>query len=282
VLADPTNLHQIVMNLVTNAYHAVEQTSGTIEIGLRQRELSGCDVLGTSLAAGSYAELSVRDSGYGITPEAIHKIFEPYFTTKPKGKGTGLGLSVVYGHVKDHGGDIRVVSQVGRGTTFEVYFPLLKREEEAILPEKMVIHATGSERILLVDDEVPIARMEKQMLERLGYRVTSHTRSLDALETFKSDPSAYDLVITDVTMPHMTGDQLALRLTAIRPDLPVIIVTGFSERLDERRANLGGAIKGVLLKPVVAADLARLVRQVLDDSRNRVSAGGNRVSGAGR
>ncbi len=263
VKADPTQLHQIAMNLVTNAYHAVEKNGGEISLGVEQRLLKGD---AGSLSPGTYAVLSVRDTGHGIPPALLDKIFEPYFTTKPQGKGTGLGLSVVYGIVKDHGGDIRVESAVDKGTVMEVFLPIPKTPDKPDAPPReTVIYETGTERILLVDDEEAIVRFEKQMLERLGYRVTAKTRGVDALEAFKTEPEAFDLIITDMAMPDMTGDRLAEELISVKPDIRIIICTGFSEQIDPVKAGKMG-IKGFLMKPVVKDELARTVRSVLEQT----------------
>jgi PAS domain S-box-containing protein len=266
VLADPTNVHQVAMNLITNALHAVEQTGGSITIGLKEITLMPEDVVGTPLVAGSYALLTVSDDGTGIAPEVMPKIFDPYFTTKEQGKGTGLGLSAVFGIVREHGGDIRIYSEVGQGTTCQVYIPLIRPQEafEATVGE--VVYTVGTERILLVDDEEPIAKIEKQMLERLGYAVTVRTSSVEALEAFKADPAAYDLIITDMAMPNLTGDQLARQLISIRADIPIILCTGFSERMTMAKADALG-IKAFLMKPVVKSDLALAIRKVLDETR---------------
>ncbi|MFH0995044.1 MAG: PAS domain S-box protein [Pseudomonadota bacterium] len=281
VSADPTQIHQIVMNLITNAYHAVEGNGGTIDIALKEAEIeiaeferdafydnstppdgtSGCSI---RLLPGRYVCLSISDTGTGIDQALIHKIFDPYFTTKEQGKGTGLGLSVVHGIVKEHGGDIRVYSEVGKGTVFHVYLPLVKTGKDsktAAVPRK---YPTGCESILLVDDEEPIVRMEQMMLERLGYRVTVRTGSPDALDAFRADPSKFDLVISDRGMPNMTGEQLARELISIRPGIPIILCTGFSDENDELRARAMG-IKGFLMKPVATGDLAEMVRKVLDE-----------------
>jgi CheY-like chemotaxis protein len=195
----------------------------------------------------------------------MDKIFEPYFTTKEKGKGTGLGLASVYGIIKEHRGEINVTSKIGYGTTFDVYLPLMDDPVDTELIENKETIPTGTERVLLVDDEEPIARLEKQMLQRLGYTVTSRLSSIDALETFKSSPNSFDLVISDMTMPTMTGDQLAKELLSIRHDIPVIICTGFSERINKENAESYG-IKGFLMKPIVRSELAQIVRGVLDDA----------------
>jgi len=263
VMADATQVHQIAMNLITNAIHAVEQTNGDIIVRLKEAAIGPEDFPGADLEPGSYAHLSVSDTGYGIDPAIINKIFEPYFTTKKQGKGTGLGLSVVYGIVKEHKGEIKVYSEIGRGATFNVYLPLMKRAQSALPAGIEQEIPTGHERILLVEDEMAVARLEAQMLQRLGYRVTLRLDSIEALNAFESTPEAYDLVMTAMTMPRMTGDQLAKALMAIRPDIPVIICAGFSERIDvDKTAAIG--IKGFVMKPVLRADMAKTLREVLD------------------
>jgi PAS domain S-box-containing protein len=265
VMADPTQIHQIAMNLITNAYHAIDPPGGKINVLLKETVLCEKDLVGSPLQPGKYAMLEISDTGSGIDPAAMDKIFEPYFTTKEKGKGTGLGLAVVYGIVREHLGHIHVESEVGSGTTVNVYIPKMARASESGPVEKAEILQTGTERILLVDDDGAVINLEKQMLERLGYQVTFRTSSLDAIEAFRADPDAFDLVITDMTMPNMTGDQLSRELLAIRTDLPVIICTGFSERLDQEKA-LSIGIRGFLMKPVVISEMAKIVRKVLDDS----------------
>ncbi|MBA4368625.1 MAG: hybrid sensor histidine kinase/response regulator [Desulfobacterium sp.] len=263
VMADLTNLHQIAMNLITNAFHAVENTGGIISIQLQQTILTGDDLADTTLAPGKYALLSVSDTGHGISPEVMEKIFEPYFTTKEQGKGTGLGLSVVFGIVKEHGGVIRVTSEVGKGSTFNIYLPLLENVEAAVFTEKAVVNKGGVERILLVDDEEPVVQVVKQMLERFGYQVKEQSDSMEALQTFKTDPNAFDLVISDMMMPKMTGDQLARELIAVKPGLPVILCTGYNEKFNKLSSEVSG-VKGFLIKPIAQLELAALVRKVLD------------------
>jgi len=266
VLADGTQLHQIVMNLMTNAYHAVEQIGGTISVRLEEKTLTLPHLKTLSLKPGKHVALSVSDTGHGIAPAVMHKIYDPYFTTKEKTKGTGLGLAVVFGIVKEHGGDIEVQSEVGKGTTFNVYLPLLTDISEPARAEKTQIQPRGTERILLVDDEEPVLRLEKIILERLGYRVEVRNNSIGALGAFGADPTSFDLVITDMAMPKMTGDQLAEQMMAIRPGIPIILITGFSDRIDGRKAKRIG-IKGFLPKPVKKADLANLVRKLLDEAK---------------
>ena len=279
VSANPTQVHQIAMNLITNAFHAVERNGGTINVELKETIImhldegdeSPLDEMsqdGTSgfpirLLAGGYACITLSDTGTGIDQTLIDKIFDPYFTTKELGKGTGLGLSVVHGIVKEHGGDIRVHSEVGKGTAFNVYLPLLKevgnRKDTAVIEK----YPTGCERILIVDDEEQIVLLEQMMLEKLGYKTTARTSSPDALAAFRANPSKFDLVICDRGMPNMTGEQLARELILIKPEIPIIICTGFCDETDMQCAMATG-IKGFLAKPVSAGDLAKMVRKVLD------------------
>jgi len=266
VSADPTQVHQIVMNLITNAYHAVEQTGGVIHVELKETVIETDNLHDDSLKSGKYACMTISDTGTGIDQSLIDKIFDPYFTTKELGKGTGLGLSVVHGIVKDHGGDIRVYSEVDKGTVFHVYLPLLEDAKDSMTTTVSRKYPTGSERILLVDDEVAIARMVQTMLEKQGYHVTAITSSLDALDAFRANPSNFDLVISDRGMPNMTGEQLARELISIDPGIPIVICTGFSDENDENRAREIG-VKGFLKKPVGRGDLADMVRKVLDDTK---------------
>jgi PAS domain S-box-containing protein len=263
VMADPTQIHQIAMNLITNAYHAVEPTGGSISIQLKEITYSQDDNPADQLESGAYAMLSVSDTGTGIDPAILDKIFDPYFTTKEKGRGTGLGLATVYGIVKAHGGDIRVYSEVGEGACFHVYLPVLEKPETIDTHKQRQTIPKGTEHILLVDDEPSIVHLEKQMLERLGYCITSFTGSKDALAAFETDPTQFDLVITDMHMPKLTGVQLAKKMIAVRPAIPVILCTGFSESIDKEKTESLG-IKGLLMKPVGMMDLAHKVREVID------------------
>jgi CheY-like chemotaxis protein len=195
------------------------------------------------------------------------RIFDPYFTTKEKDKGTGLGLAVVHGIVRSYGGDISMYSEPGLGTTFRIYLPVIETKIEKTEATTIVSAIGGNERILLVDDEEQIVRMEKQMLERLGYRVTAQTNSMKGLEQFRSDPEGFDLVITDMTMPHMTGVELSKHLLEIRPDIPIVICTGFSTKIDDAKAKRYG-IRGFVMKPVVQSELAQKIREVLDGAES--------------
>ncbi len=265
VLADPTQIHQVVMNLATNAYHAMCEKGGVLNINVAKEKISVDDSASyPDLTPGTYIKLTVSDTGHGIDKAIIEKIFDPYFTTKPPGQGTGMGLSIIHGIVKSHGGDIKVYSEPGIGTEFYVYFPLIETKpvEPKIVSTGLV--QKGSERILLVDDEEPIVRMVKQMLERLGYQVATRTSSVEALEAFRANSDKFDLVITDMTMPNMTGVELAPRLLEIRPDIPIILYTGFSEITDANKAKALG-IREFLMKPIVIDQIARTIRKVLDE-----------------
>jgi CheY-like chemotaxis protein len=214
------------------------------------------------LPGGPYLQLTVKDTGSGMAPEVMERIFDPYFTTKEKGRGTGLGLAVVHGITKDHRGAISVQSEQGKGSTFDVYLPVIQKDEiPHESPEKPL--PKGHERALFIDDEQSLAEIGKEMLTRLGYEVVAKTNSLDALEFFRTDPDQFDLVITDMTMPHMTGEKLAQNLMSIRPDIPVILCTGYSEMMTEEKAKEMG-IKGFAMKPLIIRDLASSIRKVLD------------------
>ena len=261
--ADPSQIHQICMNLITNAYHAVEKNGGKISVTLKETILEDLESIDIAMKPCNYAILSFSDTGHGMSREIIGKIFDPYFTTKEKGKGTGIGLSVVYGIVEEHNGFIKVYSDIGKGSTFDIYLPQIKSLKGSEPTDVIGEYPSDNERILLVDDEKAIAKLEKLMLERLGYKVTMCVDSSETLETFKSKPDMFDLVISDLSMPKMPGDRLASELLSIRPDIPIIICTGFSERLDQEKAASIG-VKGFMMKPIVLAKMAKMVRKVLD------------------
>ena len=268
VLSDPTQIHQIVMNLCTNAFHAMEDNGGTLSVMLSQVHAASDSSDLPGMPAGEYACLSFADTGIGIDKDLIERIFDPYFTTKDREKGTGLGLSVVQGIVKTYGGDIRISSEPGVGTHIKVYLPIMERYPEKHSWGESETIAGGNEKILLVDDEKAILRTSKKMLERLGYQVAERDNSTDALNAFRNNPDAFDLVITDMTMPDMTGDRLAVEIMALKPDVPVIICTGFSGKIDQEKArNIG--VKGLLMKPIIQSEMARMVRKALDESVHR-------------
>lgn len=263
VEADPVQIHQIMMNLCTNAYHAMREKGGTLEVILRPVEILR-DSVGQNpeLAAGAYVELIVKDNGYGISVDKIDRIFEPYYTTKEMGEGTGLGLSVVHGIIKSYNGAVKVHSKAGKGSSFHIFFPRLIQEVKATGPEKKEDVLGGNEKILLVDDDQAIVYIVKQMLENLGYQVIAKFNSPDALALFSRKPNHFDLVITDMTMPKMTGDILAQRINQIRPDIPIVLFTGYGDMIAEEKAKDLG-IKAFLKKPLQTRDLARTIRQIL-------------------
>jgi PAS domain S-box-containing protein len=262
VLANSVELHQIIMNLCTNAQHAIGEQAGLLEVAVENTEINLSQINDLiELEVGSYVRISVRDTGYGMTPDVIKRIFDPYFTTKGKGVGTGLGLAVVHGIVKKYGGTIKVESALGKGTTFQIYLPKVNISAP-IKTEQPKTPTGGSERILYVDDEKMLVDIGQQALQRLGYEVVSRTSPIEALELFKAKPDFFDLVITDMTMPGMTGDALAKELMAIRPGLPVIICTGYSKTIDQERAKQIG-IKALVAKPVLINEITSAVRKAL-------------------
>lgn len=266
MLGDEINAHQILMNLCTNSAHAMEN-GGILTVTLND-ETIGASNLKTSpdLPEGSYLKLTVTDTGTGIPEDIIESIFEPYFTTKPPGKGTGMGLAMVHGIVEKYKGKITVKSDIGKGSTFTVYFPVTDNKT-AMQSHKSNSVPKGTERILLVDDEISIASMMSQTLNRLGYQVTAITNSTEALDIFTHRKNDFDLVITDMTMPTMTGDQLAVELMKIRPDIPVVLCTGHNKTISEKTAT-GIGIKAIAYKPILKENLARIIRRVVEDADN--------------
>ena len=263
VLGNATQLQQVLINLFTNAAHAMETNGGVLRVNLTDTDLHDPRNMPLAgMATGRYQQLTVSDTGTGIEPEILASIFDPYFTTKDIGKGTGMGLAMVHGIVESYGGKITVDSTVGRGTVFTVYLPAAG-QRTMVRTRDIAPLDRGRERILFVDDETSVARMGEHVLERLGYTVTTRTDSLEALKLFQRESESFDLVITDMTMPNMTGDELAKALITIRPDIPIIICTGYSTRMSEKEAARMG-IKGFAYKPVVRSDLAKLVRNALD------------------
>ena len=262
IMGSPTQIHQVLMNLCTNAAYAMEENGGILEISVNDTMIDMMAMI-PNLRPGDYIEIKVTDTGMGISPQHIHTIFEPYFTTKPVGEGTGMGLAVVHGIVESYGGKILVNSTIGQGTCFTIYLPITKKRKVHTHSAKKDL-PLGTENILFVDDEAPIAKMGSKVLEQIGYSVTTRTSSVEALELFRSKPQAFDLVITDMTMPNMTGDKMAAKMMKIRSDIPVVLCTGYSKKISkESAADIG--IKALVYKPVVKADLAKTVRKVLDE-----------------
>ena len=264
ILADPTQLHQIIMNLCTNAYHAMETTGGILGVSLSHATIDEADnkAAGSELLPGDYILLTVSDTGCGMEHKTLERIFEPYFTTKSNGKGTGLGLSMVHGIVKSYQGHITVDSEPGKGTNFHVYLPRVAAESflgETTLASPL---PTGTGQVLVVDDEEIITGMLKAILTGLGYQTTISNNSLEALTLIKDNPAAFELLITDMTMPHLTGLELAQKTLAIRPELPIILCTGFSELINKEQAHAIG-IQAYLMKPISVRELAITAHQLL-------------------
>ncbi|RZB30022.1 MAG: hypothetical protein SRB1_02302 [Desulfobacteraceae bacterium Eth-SRB1] len=262
--ANPVQIHQILMNLCINAGHAMPE-GGVLEVSLVNVELNEefCAKY-KGLTAGPHVRLTVTDTGCGMDKEILPRVFEPFFTTKGPGKGTGMGLSVVHGIVKSHKGHISVYSEPGIGTTLHIYLPVVESIAEA-RPETAEPAQQGSESILFVDDEAVVVEIGKTTLERLGYCVTTRTSSIEALELFRMKPMGFNLVITDQTMPRMTGAALAKEILHIRPNIPIILCTGFSHTITEEKARVQG-IREFVMKPIVGAELGRVVRRALDEA----------------
>jgi len=263
VMSDPTNIHQVIMNLCTNAGHAMHENGGLLEVSLTDVDIDADFAKHhPGLKPGKFVRLTVSDTGHGMAPEVIERIFDPFFSTKKKGEGTGMGLSVVHGIVKSHGGTLTVDSTPGQGSVFKAFFPAIDSEW---VPdnEPADLMVTGTESILFVDDEVFQSDIAEQMLSRLGYRLTTCTSSVEALNLFRQAPEKFDLVITDMTMPQMPGDLLAAELISLRPDIPIIVCTGYSDRIDTDIAKEIG-IRALVMKPVVMREIANCIRRVLD------------------
>jgi PAS domain S-box-containing protein len=265
MMTDPVRIYQVILNIGTNAAYAMRETGGILEVVLRRVELDENTARQhATLKPGEYLLLSVSDTGCGMSGKTLSRVFEPFFTTKKEGEGTGLGLALVHGIVQSHGGAITVYSEEGCGSTFNIYLPASEsspKEEEQTDKRPLPV---GTERILFVDDEKELVDIGEQILKRLGYRVTATTSSAEALRLFQVNPEAFDLIITDQTMPRMTGRELAQKMLAIRPDIPVIICTGFSVSIPERQEAKTLSVRHVIMKPLVIKEMALAVRSVLD------------------
>lgn len=265
-LIDPSEIHRIMMNLCTNAALAMEEQNGLLEVTLDNVEMSAVDLTGFPEAKpGGYVRLRVKDTGSGMPEETRNRIFDPFFTTRCAGKGTGMGLSVVMGIVKRRNGTITVESEPGKGSLFTICFPAI----EGYVAKKGVIldvPATGTERILFVDDEATVAKLAQRSLSRLGYTVTIFTDSVEALDSFRSAPGDFDVIVTDLTMPRLTGEKLAREAKGIRPDIPVVLCTGFSEKITKENAAEYG-IDEFAMKPVAATALSWIIRRAVKNTR---------------
>jgi PAS domain S-box-containing protein len=271
VLGDPAQIHQVLMNLCTNAFHAMGDSGGVLTIGLCERDRSSTQQnLPDGMHNGPYACLTIQDTGCGMDKTTQERIFEPFFTTKTNGQGSGLGLAVVHGIITAHGGAIMVESQPGQGTAFHIYLPVdLRQKLEHATSEESPV--SGTERVLVVDDEPVVAVMISQILHSHGYRPVHRTSSVEAHRAFCANPYNFDIVVTDQTMPHMTGMELAAEVKRIRPEIPVILMTGFSEKISSENFRSFG-VDGYLMKPVLANTLTRMIHALTDIARTRAKA----------
>jgi CheY-like chemotaxis protein len=262
VLADVTQIHQILLNLCTNALHAMEAEGGQLRVGLKSRTLDSYEAAGWKVAPGTYVQLSIEDTGVGMEPEVLERIFEPFFTTKPAGKGTGLGLAMVQGTVREHHGGIQVVSEPGVGTTFRILLPT-SRDSESAKPIPEVPIAGGGERVLVVDDESSVALVAVRFLECLGYQAVSCTDPLRVSGLLREADPAFDAVVSDLTMPGMNGIALLAEIRKTHPHLPVLLSSGYSGSLTDLGAREAG-FAGLLHKPYSLSSMGHAMASILD------------------
>lgn len=266
VLADPTQIHQVLMNLCTNAAYAMRDKGGILEVSLADVDIdSDAAAKHPDMTPGRYQRLTVSDTGHGMDSAVMERIFDPFFTTKGPGEGTGMGLAMIHGIVKNHDGVITVHSKPGKSTTFQVFLPTAESVVTAE-PEHFTPLPLGNERILFVDDEETLVSVGQQMLEGLGYEVVGRTSSIEAMDVFRTQPDKFDLVITDMTMPNMTGADMTKAIMRIRPDIPIILCTGFSEVISEEKAKAIG-IREFIMKPITSRKIAETIRSVLDQKK---------------
>jgi len=264
IQADPTQIHQVIMNLSTNGAHAMKERGGTLDINLAGTVLDEEDILFyDGMRPGKYIKLTVSDTGHGMEPYILERIFEPYFTTKEQEEGTGLGLAVVHGIVKSHDGIIKVYSEPGKGTIFHILFPLIDAGAAAKEEVSPSLPGGKGESILFVDDEKSLVDIGRQILTRLGYKVTAADGSLKALDYFRKEPEKFDILVTDYTMPDMTGIELAEEFRKIRPDIPVILCTGFYDKINKEKI-LERGINDLIAKPVTIKILAESIKRILN------------------
>jgi two-component system, cell cycle sensor histidine kinase and response regulator CckA len=275
VCAGATNIHQVLMNLCTNAGHAMRNTGGVLTVRLVDAQLEEKDMIQhIGVGPGKYMKISVEDTGHGIPRDIQKRVFDPFFTTKALGEGTGMGLSAAHGIVRELGGVVTLTSEVGKGTVFDVLLPVIMevpRTKMETMAASIEMIAGGTERILFVDDEQLQQELARESLGRMGYTVKVFSDSVAAFEHFEKNVDAYDLVVTDMTMPKMTGDILAKKIRAIRPGIPVVLCTGFSEVMDEHKAKAIN-ISAFLYKPIVSQTLLRTIRKILDTNRDRADS----------
>lgn len=266
VLSDESDINQILMSLCSNSAHAMAETSGILKIKLEAVTIDDqSEIKYDGLSIGDYIKLTVKDTGEGIDPKNMNRIMDPYFTTKEVDKGLGMGLAVVSGLVKKHDGAIRIISDVGKGTTAEVLFPTFKGDEKTETSIVEELH-TDRECILLVDDVVSLVKIGVNILERQGYRVIGKTSSVEALSLFQKDPDYFDLIITDMEMPDMTGIELTKELILVRPNIPILLVSGHGDRINMDLVKEVG-IREYLSKPVMKSELITKVRHILDEAK---------------
>lgn len=267
ILADPTQIHQVVMSLCINSGHAMDSAEGTLRVTLEDRYLDETILPEKSpLSAGNYVEITVEDTGGGIKDEHMSQLFDPFFTTKPEGEGTGMGLSVIKGIVKTLKGTILVDTKAEKGTSFKVYFPIMGNLAEEFKVNPTYESTRGTERILFVDDEEALVQLWVQVLGNMGYDITASNCCLDALKLLKDHPNDYDLIITDYAMPNMTGGRMIREILKIRPDIPIILCTGYHHKIDESQAKQFG-ISAYINKPILRAEILNVVRHVLDKKK---------------
>jgi signal transduction histidine kinase/FixJ family two-component response regulator len=266
VMADKYEIQQIIMNLCSNANHAMREKGGVLTVSLREVQLEPHAIDGIYLRPGYYHHLTISDTGHGIEPGILPRIFEPYFTTKKKDEGAGIGLDMVYRIIKNCRGDITVYSEPGKGTTFHIFLPGVRQEEKKHKPDVELPKNGTGERVLFIDDDPALAATGERMLEKLGYRVEVSTQSLEAFEVFHKTPHRFDIVVSDYIMPNMTGLQLARKIKEIRADIPIIMCTGFNESVNKNNFKSLG-IDGFFMKPIVIEQMALLVRKVLDEKK---------------
>ncbi len=263
IQADPVQIHQVIVNLCTNAGHAMRNSGGQLTVTIEEAYLAADAAnSGSDMLPERYLKIEVSDTGEGIAPEIKDKIFDPYFTTKQMGQGTGLGLSVVQGIVHSYNGHISVASKVEKGTIFTIHIPIIEPEDDGQTMVMETVPLGNNEHILFVDDETPLTDLGKELLERLGYRVTTCNDSLEALALFEQQSHDIDLVITDLTMPNMTGEVLAEKIRAIKPEIPILICTGYSRKVTQAMLDRLG-IRDIIIKPIIREELAYMIRKNL-------------------
>jgi CheY-like chemotaxis protein len=271
IFADATQMHQVMLNLCSNAADAMQDDGGTLNVELITTYFDMDQALAyQGLNPGPYIRLTVSDTGTGIAPEVHERIFEPFFTTKEQGKGTGMGLSMVDAIVKNHGGHIRVESQVGKGTAFEILLPKVEMSEDVAALTDMTLPNGNSEKVLLIDDEDMILDIGTEMLASLGYQVTVQNDAAAAVEMFSNAPEKFDVIITDLSMPHMTGYEVAKKILNLREDIPVILCTGYGEAITTDRLEAAG-IRELLFKPFILREIAQVIRNTLDTPWSKTS-----------